>query len=337
MIYENTYLIYEVRIGGPESVYSGLFFDLGVERLSNFTGVEFNRSNVNFYVVLHRDYNEFLDTVANMWNGSVSIDVERSCEIIAEKMYIVIRVINSTPNLLYLNLTLRFTNGAASCGPDYTQLPVIYGGEWSTHEDLNVVVFERLEVTRLLILDTESLEVISPSGEGYGEWPFWLGENDMTRNYTAIFYTVDETTIRDSCSYVRGNAVLLRLNMSRTATTDYVEGNITITKDDQIFTDSSDVFNVNPHLLSGLDHKPWKYVVGSNCSYYIGEVLYGNSRYGDIGYFQIEAASYARAGVLLYVESIEEANLSYMFPTVVIKAFAVTPISATPYSEISLR
>ncbi|MDG6991105.1 MAG: hypothetical protein JRM99_06750 [Nitrososphaerota archaeon] len=189
-------------------------------------------ANDTFHLDVKGNYQRVLD----QYNRSDAYVVNRTsdCEIASNALYLTIHITTFRSDMMSANVTLTFVNGTANCGPEFGQLPRI-DGRWMLESWTYVSSFRQLNFTRTIIIDYTNSDSRSVEGLELGEWPFWLGNQDLNRNFTLVLYGLaDHLTTQMP---VEGAASILPLNISRTAESAYDVTGIKVGPGEQIFSD----------------------------------------------------------------------------------------------------
>lgn len=211
---------------------SGAFrFDSRVSDLNS------NLRNVRFYVVLHRDYNEFSNELRS--NNKI-IDLKnigtKICEVASKDAYLVVRIVSLDASTVHIDTTLSFVSGYARCGFDYSPLPAI-DSQWNVDNSSYASQFKYLNVSRSVSIRQDTFEVES-ANSSYGEWPFWLRAADLASTNALILYSTDDTAdVRlTSGTPIDGLASLVFLNLAQKAPTSYTIQSTVFAPEDQRYT-----------------------------------------------------------------------------------------------------
>jgi len=208
--------------------------------ISRLHDISSNLSSANFFVVLHQNYFKYVDQV-RLEGGVVDLNAtsSESCDIASNGLNFVIAAQPQNGGSVRVDITISFIDGYAKCGLSYNPLPITNTG-WVQCDAYYFSKFEFLNLTRSMVIDLTNSDCESLSGLQYGEWPFWLTKQELGDQNALLLYGINDIInvgISSPNRMFSGLASLLLLNLNQTASSPYLYGNVTISTNDQVFSD----------------------------------------------------------------------------------------------------
>ncbi len=227
------YVIYASGEKQPYYIYRLLnaWYELG-----NYSKLLEKYRNVNFIIVLYRDYWSYWRDRLNKSLDWRALDIYNTLKIACNKIYLDIKIIDINESTITLNTTLIFVDGFAIMGKDYNQ-SVRIDSKWIKKSDHYFSEFKKLTLSRIIYVDRSSNEAYTGNGDYLGEWVFLLGKNDLAQRNILMLYSIMEDGILGykANRTLSGVAFLLYLNSSVHGKSDYKIGSKVIKASNQIY------------------------------------------------------------------------------------------------------
>lgn len=148
------------------------------------------KMNISFIVTLYNDYNDYL----NDFKQDPRLDISKSLEIAFNKLYIDLFINKIVEDKIYVNMTLTFIDGAAEAGFNYSPKPKI-NGIWTMNNDGFFTEFNKLIISKNIVINNQSYESLSNNDMPLGEWIFWLNKRSLQQENNIILYNTEDTVI----------------------------------------------------------------------------------------------------------------------------------------------